>query len=95
MPSTLGRFAFTGNTVPPNGLLIRFQRIARPTLPAVSDAPMTATLRGRKIASSGCRGSTEGFGLSGLPVLLGGAEEDEPMCALPGRADLPRDARQA
>ncbi len=54
MPSTLGRFGLIGNTVPPNGLLIRFQRIVRPTLSARSVAPMTAMLRGAKIASSGC-----------------------------------------
>ena len=53
MPSTLARFGLTGKTVPPNGLLIRFQRIVRPTLPGFSVAPMTATLRGAKIASSG------------------------------------------
>jgi hypothetical protein len=38
--------------VPPNGLLIRFQRIVRPTLSSFSDAPMTATVFGAKIASS-------------------------------------------
>src|SRR5947209_2289661 len=37
-----------GNTVPPNGLVTRFQRMVRPTLPAVSVAPITATLRGAK-----------------------------------------------
>src|SRR5208283_5190334 len=42
-------------TVPPNGLLIRFQRTARPTLPCLSVAPITATVRGAKIASSGSR----------------------------------------
>ena len=30
MPSTLGRLGLTGKTVPPKGLLIRFQRIVRP-----------------------------------------------------------------
>ena len=42
-----------GQTVPPNGLLIRFHSTVRPTLPSFSVAPMTATERGRKIASSG------------------------------------------
>src|SRR6185437_4895267 len=40
-------------TVPPNGLLIRFQRTVRPTLPYASVAPITATVWGEKIASSG------------------------------------------
>ena len=53
MPSTLGRFEFTGNTVPPNGLLNRFQSTERPTLPGRSEAPITATLRG---ANKGSRG---------------------------------------
>ena len=39
--------------MPPNGLLIRFQRTARPTLPCFSVAPITATVAGAKIASSG------------------------------------------
>src|SRR5271157_3494986 len=55
IPSTLGRFGLIGWTVPPNGLLIRFQRTARPTLPCFSVAPITATVRGAKIASSGSR----------------------------------------
>ena len=38
MPSTLGRFGLTGKTVPPNGLLSRFQRIVRPTLPGLLGA---------------------------------------------------------
>lgn len=42
-----------GNTVPPNGLVIRLRRMARPTLPAFSVAPTTATLWGAKRASSG------------------------------------------
>src|SRR6185312_10920822 len=54
MPRTLARFGLTGKTVPPNGLLIRFQRSVRPTLPAFSDAPITAMLFGAKMASSGC-----------------------------------------
>ena len=58
MPITLGRLGLTGYTVPPNGLLIRFQRMDRPTLPAFSVAPTTATARGVKIASSGSRGSS-------------------------------------
>ena len=33
---------------------MRFQSIARPTLPAFSVAPITATARGEKIASRGC-----------------------------------------
>ncbi len=53
MPRMLGRFGLTGSTVPPKGLLMRFQSTVRPTLPGVSVAPMTATERGRKMASSG------------------------------------------
>ena len=53
--STLERLGFTGKTVPPNGLLSRFQSSVRPTLLAVSVAPITATVDGEKIASSGCR----------------------------------------
>src|SRR5213595_3962786 len=37
-----------GNTVPPNGLDMRFHKIVRPTLPGVSVAPMTATFCGEK-----------------------------------------------
>src|SRR5579863_8042528 len=48
MPRTLTRFELTGYTVPPKGLLIRFQSILRPTLPAFSVAPMTATDLGEK-----------------------------------------------
>src|SRR5512142_729910 len=48
-----GRLGLTGKTVPPNGLLMRFQRIVRPTDPSFSVAPMTATDCGLKIASSG------------------------------------------
>src|SRR5208283_2986628 len=48
MPSTLGRFGFTGKTAPPKGELIRFQSVVRPTLPTFSVAPMTAILRGEK-----------------------------------------------
>src|SRR5262249_18633546 len=51
-------------TVPPNGLPIRFHRIDRPTLPAFSVAPITATARGAKIASSGERGSDRGGGIA-------------------------------
>src|SRR5438309_10351855 len=47
-PRTLGRLGLMGKTVPPKGLVIRFQRMVRPTLPAVSVAPMTATVRGAK-----------------------------------------------
>src|SRR5271165_2774114 len=53
MPSTFGRLELTGNTVPPNGLLSRFHNTERPTLPARSVAPTTATLRGAKNGSSG------------------------------------------
>ena len=35
MPSTLGGCGLTGNTVPPNGLLMRFQSTVRPTLPGL------------------------------------------------------------
>ena len=55
IPSTLGRLELTGKTVPPNGLLTRFHMIVRPTLPGRSVAPITATVSGRKIASSDCR----------------------------------------
>src|SRR4028118_480717 len=52
MPRTLGLRELTGKTVPPNGLETRFHMIVRPTLPGRSVAPMTATVSGRKIASS-------------------------------------------
>ncbi len=52
-PSTLARLGLTGKTVPPKGLVTRFQRIVRPTLPAFSVAPMTATLLGAKNTSKG------------------------------------------
>ena len=55
IPSTFARLGFTGNTVPPKGLLTRFQSRVRPTLPRASVAPITAILRGSKIASSGRR----------------------------------------
>src|SRR5579871_2764400 len=51
-PSTLARLGFTGKTVPPKGLVIRFQRMVRPTLPTFSVAPTTATLLGEKNTSS-------------------------------------------
>ena len=54
MPRTLERLGFTGNTAPPNGVLIRFHRVVRPTLPGVSVAPITATFFGVKKLSSGC-----------------------------------------
>lgn len=53
IPSTLGRFEFTGKTVPPKGLLSRFHSTDRPTLPARSEAPTTATLCGRNNGSRG------------------------------------------
>ena len=55
IPSTLGRLSLMGKTVPPKGLLTRFHISVRPTLSARSLAPMTATLRGAKKTSSGCR----------------------------------------
>src|SRR5687768_12388332 len=55
MPRTLGRFGLTGKTVPPKGLETRFHSSVRPTLFGVSVAPMTATLRGEKMTSSGWR----------------------------------------
>src|SRR5512142_3376934 len=73
MPSTLGRAGFTGNTVPPNGLLSRFRSTFRPALAGRSAAPITATLRGENTASSGCRSerSTSCAGsLVGLPLGL-------------------------
>src|SRR5688572_14401055 len=53
MPSTLGRLSLTGKTMPPNGLLTRFQITLRPTLPGVSVAPITATACGAKKTSIG------------------------------------------
>ncbi len=53
MPSTLGRLALTGKTMPPNGLLTRFQITLRPTLPGVSVAPITAIALGVKKTSIG------------------------------------------
>src|SRR5579871_152714 len=52
-PNTLERFGLTGNTVPPNGLVTRFQRMVRPTLPGFSVAPTTATVLGAKKTSRG------------------------------------------
>jgi hypothetical protein len=57
IPNILARFGFTGNTAPPNGVLIKFQRVVRPTLPGFSVAPITAILLGVKKESSGCAGS--------------------------------------
>ena len=54
-PSTFGRLALTGKTVPPNGLLTRFHMMVRPTLPGRSVAPITATVSGLKIESRDCR----------------------------------------
>src|SRR5512140_1903489 len=54
IPRTLDLREFTGKTVPPKGLLIRFQRTVRPTLPASSVAPFMATVRGEKKTFSGC-----------------------------------------
>ena len=53
MPRTFTRFRFTGKIVPPNELVMRFQSMVLPTLPSRSVAPITATLRGEKIGSSG------------------------------------------
>ena len=39
---------------PPNGVLIRFHNVVRPTLPGFSVAPITAMFRGVKKTSSGC-----------------------------------------
>ena len=39
--------------MPPKGLVTRFQRMVRPTVPAFSVAPMTATVLGEKKTSSG------------------------------------------
>ena len=66
MSSTLLRRGFTGNTLPANGPLIKFQKIDRPTLPVVSVAPITATVRGSKMASSDDRGSERGTGSSSV-----------------------------
>src|SRR5690242_18604886 len=54
MPRMLERFGLIGYTVPPNGLRSRFHRIVRPTAPAFSVAPITATAFGLMKASS-CR----------------------------------------
>ena len=51
----LERFGLIGKTVPPNGLLMRFQESVRPTLPSFSVAPTTATEVGLKKASRGLR----------------------------------------
>jgi hypothetical protein len=55
MPSTLGRLRLTGKTVPPKGLLMRFHRIVRPTLPTFSVAPITATFCGAKKGANDAR----------------------------------------
>jgi hypothetical protein len=52
MPRMLERLGLTGKTVPPNGLLSKFHTMVRPTLPAFSVAPMTATLLGDMMAPS-------------------------------------------
>ena len=57
----LCRLGLIGKTVPPKGLLIRFQRIVRPTLPAVSVAPMTATVFGAKKDIQWLRAFFNGF----------------------------------
>ena len=51
-----------GKTVPPKGLVIKFQSRFRPTLPGFSLAPMTATVLGAKMASNG-------FNFSGQKIL--------------------------
>src|SRR5213079_1089304 len=53
MPSTLGRLALTGKTVPPKGWLTRFHSRDRPTLFGASLAPITATFAGAKKNPSG------------------------------------------
>jgi len=53
MPRMLLYLGLTGKIVPPNVVEIRFHRMVRPTLPWRSVAPMTATLRGLNITSSG------------------------------------------
>ena len=45
----LERLGLIGKTVPPKGLLIKFHRTVRPTLPAFSVAPTTATDCGVKM----------------------------------------------
>src|SRR5579883_92470 len=55
MPKILLRFGFTGYTVPPKGVLSRFQSTCLPTLPSRSEAPITATLFGLKMLSRGRR----------------------------------------
>jgi hypothetical protein len=74
IPSTLVRLSLTGQTVPPKGLLTRLHRTARPTLPARSVAPITATVSGAKIASSGCGSERQTFvgalDLDDFPALL-------------------------
>ena len=66
-PRTLARFALTGKTVPPKGFVNRFQSTVRPTLPGVSLAPMTATLRGAKNTSSGWRAAPPSRSVGGSP----------------------------
>jgi len=55
IPSTFDRFVLTGETVTPKGLPIRFRRTERLTEPAVSVAPITATVSAAKKTSSGWR----------------------------------------
>ena len=69
MPSTLPRFGLTGKTVPPNGVLIRFHSVVRPTLPAFSVAPITAMLFGVKKTSRGCSLRRASFLLNSAPGL--------------------------
>lgn len=72
MPSTLGRFGFTGTTVPPNGWVRTFHISVRPTVPGLSVAPITATRRGEKIASSPGRSSGR-MSLAGSSRIAGAA----------------------
>src|SRR5437764_11533970 len=49
MPSTLLRLGLMGKMVPPKGCSSRLRKTVRPTLAGFSVAPITATVRGRKM----------------------------------------------
>ena len=52
-PEHAARCGLTGNTAPPNGVVVRFVISERPALPGVSLAPMSATAFGAKNGLSG------------------------------------------
>jgi len=70
-PKILEYFAFTGMTLPWNFSLSRFRRTVHPTDPSLSDAPITAILRGINIASKLARDDFVPF-VEGSNSIMGG-----------------------